>query len=69
MRMLNICGAKVKFHVLSLVITIIDTFGVREMRCVHIIVLIHRLMCNSVHHMTLSGYFPLAKISHEVHSF
>ena len=55
MGMVNICGAKVRFHVLSLVITITDIIGVREMRCVHTIVLIHRLMCNSVHHMTLSG--------------
>ena len=67
--MVNICGDKVKFHALSLVITITDTFGVREMRCVHIIVVIHRLMCNSVHHMTLLGYFTHAKISYKVHSF
>lgn len=58
---MNICGAKVKFHVLSLVITITNTLGVRETRCVHIVVLIHRLMCNSVHHVTLSGYFTLLK--------
>jgi len=69
MRMVNICGAKVKFHVLSPVIAITDIFRVMEMRCVHIIVLIHRLMCSSVHHATLSGYITLAKISYKVHSF
>jgi hypothetical protein len=62
MRMVNICGAKVKFHILSLVITITDTFGVREMRCVHIIVLVHRLMCNSVHHLKFLTRCIVSKI-------